>query len=75
MQSNTSTLRFSLKLSIGLFVLLTLWLLYLDWQLLVPAWLKYVFLLINAVALFGYWRDKKRRNNRLGALRKAHCCY
>lgn len=54
-----STFRFSLKFSIGLFVLLTLWLLYLDWQLLVPGWLKYVFVLINAVTLFGYWRDKK----------------
>ncbi len=59
MQSDTSAFRFSLKFSIGLFVLLTLWLLYLDWQLLVPGWLKYVFVLINLVTLFGYWRDKK----------------
>lgn len=59
MQSGTSNFRFSLKFSIGLFVVLSLWLLYLDWQLLVPSWLKYIFVLINAVTLFGYWRDKK----------------
>lgn len=59
MQPDTRTFRFSLKLSISLFVLLTLGLLYLDRQLLIPGWLKYVLVLINAVTLFGYWRDKK----------------
>jgi uncharacterized membrane protein YsdA (DUF1294 family) len=59
MQPTSPAFRFSLKFSIGVFVLLTLWLLYLDWQLLVPGWLKYLFVLINAVTLFGYWRDKK----------------
>jgi uncharacterized membrane protein YsdA (DUF1294 family) len=59
MQAAPRSFRFSLKFSIGVFVLLSLYLLYLDWQLLVPGWLKYGLLLINLVTLFGYWRDKK----------------
>ncbi len=59
MHPTSQVFRFSLKFSIGVFTILTLWLLYLDWQLLVPGWLKYALLLINIVTLFGYWRDKK----------------
>ncbi|MCA1931322.1 DUF1294 domain-containing protein [Rheinheimera sp.] len=59
MHPTSAAFRFSLKFSIGVFVILSLWLLYLDWRLVVPGWLKYGLLLINLVTLFGYWRDKK----------------
>lgn len=53
------TVSTGLKLSLSVFVLVTLLLLYLDWQLVVPGWLKYLLLLLNLATLFGYWRDKK----------------
>ena len=59
MPTTPTPFRFSLKLSLGLFLTLTLALLYLDWQFVLAGWLKYLFLLLSATTIFGYWRDKK----------------
>ncbi|WP_337880121.1 DUF1294 domain-containing protein [Rheinheimera sp.] len=54
-----SSVAVGLKISLVVFGILTLLLLYLDWQLIIPGWLKYLLLGLNLVTLLAYWRDKK----------------